>query len=161
MLSELRRLRRSSEVAAYFALAVLVLAGGYIYWRVRQPLQRSRLAQGIEQAQQEERTRQAQRPRPSAQAAQSRPWAEVSEAMDRVDYPKAISLLQGLIARQPSYYYGYAYLGNVYVAMGDFTNAEAQYLRACELFPDDENEKTLAVIRKRLARERGLPSPSK
>ena len=81
--------------------------------------------------------------------------------MDRFEYPKAVSLLQGLIARQPSYYYGYSYLGNVYLAMGDLTNAEAQYLRAYELFPDEDNQKPLTAIRKRIAKERGLPLPSR
>jgi tetratricopeptide (TPR) repeat protein len=51
--------------------------------------------------------------------------------------------------------------GNVYLAMGDLTNAEAQYLRAYELFPDDENQKPLTAIRKRIAKERGLTSPSR
>jgi hypothetical protein len=34
--------------------------------------------------------------------------------------------------------------------MGDITNAEAQYLRADELFPDEENDKNVAAVRKRL-----------
>ena len=155
ILAELRRLRRNSELGAYITIVMLVLGAGYLDRRVRQLPQSSRLARQVEELEQ------MHRPRPSAQGAQPLPWDEVSDAMDRFDYPKAVSLLQALIARQPTYYYGYAYLGTVYVAMGDFTNAEAQYLRACELFPDEENEKTLAVIRKRLARERGLASPSK
>jgi tetratricopeptide (TPR) repeat protein len=152
ILLELRRLRRSNELATYFVLAVLVLAGAYIYWRVRQSPQRS---QPVQQAEQLHRSRSP------ARAERSRPWDEVSDATDRFDYPKAISLLQGLIARQPSYYYGYAYLGNVYLATGDLTNAEAHFLRAYELLPDEENEKPLAAIRKRIVRERGLGSSSR
>ena len=152
ILFELRKLRRSNELATCFAIAVLVFVGGYTWWRVRQLLQRSRVGQNVEQIQQAERARQTQR---------SRPWNEVSDAEDRFDYPKAVSLLQSLIARQPSYYYGYAYLGNVYLATGDLTNAEAQFLRAYELFPDETNEKPLTAIRKRIARERGVPSPAR
>jgi hypothetical protein len=35
--------------------------------------------------------------------------------------------------------------------MGDLRNAEARYLRAYELFPDEQNEKNLTAVRKRLA----------
>ena len=58
---------------------------------------------------------------------------------------------QALVAAQPNYYYGHAYLGEIYLAMGDVTNAEAQYLRAHELFPNEESDKDLAAVRKRKA----------
>lgn len=71
--------------------------------------------------------------------------------MSRQDFPAALSMAQSLAARQPNYYYGHSYLGYVYLAMGDVTNAETQYLQADKLFPNEENEKNLAAIRKRLA----------
>ena len=67
------------------------------------------------------------------------------------DFPAALSMAQALVARQPNYYYGHAYLGAIYLAMGDVTNAEAQYSRAYELFPNEESQKDLAAVRKRMA----------
>lgn len=78
-------------------------------------------------------------------------WDQVTTAMRRQDFPKALSMGQALVDGQPSYYYGHAYLGAIYLAMGDITNAEAQYFRAYELFPNEESEKDLAAVRKRKA----------
>lgn len=78
-------------------------------------------------------------------------WDHVTTAMKRQDFPKALSLGQALVASQPNYYYGHAYLGAIYLAMGDVTNAEAQYSRAYELFPNEQGEKDLAAVRKRKA----------
>ena len=77
-------------------------------------------------------------------------WDQVTTAMRRQDFPKALSMGQALVASQPNYYYGHAYLGAIYMAMGDVTNAEAQYLRAHELFPNEESEKNLVAVRKRI-----------
>ena len=78
-------------------------------------------------------------------------WDQVTTAMRRQDFPKALSMGQALVASQPNYYYGHAYLGAIYLAMGDITNAEAQYSRAYELFPNEASEKDLAAVRKRKA----------
>jgi cytochrome c-type biogenesis protein CcmH/NrfG len=78
-------------------------------------------------------------------------WQQVRAAVDRGDCQKALSMAQALVARQPNYAYGHAYLGYVYLAMDDVTNAEAQYLRAYELFPDEDGQKDLDAVRKRLA----------
>ena len=78
-------------------------------------------------------------------------WDRVRTAMSRQDFPAALSMAQALVARQPDYYYGHAYLGAIYLAMGDVTNAETQYSRAYELFPNEESQKDLAAVRKRLA----------
>ena len=78
-------------------------------------------------------------------------WDRVRTAMSRQDFPAALSIAQALVARQPDYYYGHAYLGAIYLAMGDVTNAETQYSRAYELFPNEESQKDLAAVRKRLA----------
>jgi cytochrome c-type biogenesis protein CcmH/NrfG len=82
---------------------------------------------------------------------QSYSWDKVTTAMRRQDFPAALSMAQTLVARQPDYYYGRAYLGAIYLAMGDATNAEIQYSRAYGLFPSEENGKDLAAVRKRLA----------
>jgi len=88
-------------------------------------------------------------------------WDQVTTAMKRQDFPKALSLGQALVASQPNYYYGHAYLGAIYLAMGDVTNAEAQYSRAYELFPNEEGEKDLAAVRKRKATSGDLKLLSK
>jgi cytochrome c-type biogenesis protein CcmH/NrfG len=72
-----------------------------------------------------------------------------------------MSMAQEGAARQPNYYYGHAYLGSIYLAMDDLTNAEAEYLRAYELFPNEANEKNLTAVRKRIATGPGIPLLSK
>jgi tetratricopeptide (TPR) repeat protein len=84
-----------------------------------------------------------------SQAAPS--WQSVETAVRRQDFRKALAEAQALVARQPNYYYGQAYLGAIYLAMGDLTNAETHYLRSYELFPIEESEKDLAAVRKRMA----------
>ena len=81
-------------------------------------------------------------------------WTAVLTATRQLDYPRALSLAQANVALQPNDYYGHSYLGIIYLAMGDVTNSEAQYLQAYELFPSEENEKNLAAIRKRIATAR-------
>jgi tetratricopeptide (TPR) repeat protein len=83
-------------------------------------------------------------------SSQADSWERVRTEMSRQDFPKALSMAQSLVYREPNYDYGHTYLGYVYLAMGDITNAEAQYLRADELFPDEENDKNVAAVRKRL-----------
>ena len=88
-------------------------------------------------------------------------WEQVTTAMRQQDFPKALSVAQALVARQPNYYYSHAYLGAIYLAMGDVTNAEIHYLRAYELFPNEQSDKDLAAVRKRLADGRTLRLLSK
>jgi len=78
-------------------------------------------------------------------------WSAVQTAIRQLDYQRALSLAQANVAVQPSDYYGHSYLGIIYLAMGDVTNSEAEYLRAYQLFPSEENEKSLSAVRKRLA----------
>jgi cytochrome c-type biogenesis protein CcmH/NrfG len=59
-------------------------------------------------------------------------------------------MAQTLVQRQPDYYYGHSYLGAIYLAMDDVTNAHAQYLRAYQLFPNEQDEKDLAAVQKRM-----------
>jgi tetratricopeptide (TPR) repeat protein len=78
-------------------------------------------------------------------------WEQVRSLMSRQDFPVALSMAQSLVAAQPHYDYGHVYLGYVYLAMGDITNAEKQYSDACAIFPSEENQKNLAAVQKRLA----------
>jgi|ERR1043166_6529800 cytochrome c-type biogenesis protein CcmH/NrfG len=143
ILNELRSLRRHSQVAFYISLLFMAVAIGGVTW-----LRLERFWRGYSQP------RSAAPSGISAQA-QETAWPGIAAALDQGDNQKALALAQSFVARQPGYHYAHATLGSVYVAMGNFTNAEAAYLRAIELYPDEENEKALAAIRKRLARERG------
>ena len=78
-------------------------------------------------------------------------WEQVTSAMRRQNFPAALSMAQSLVRSQPDSYYGHSYLGYIYLAMDDVTNAEVQYSRAYQLFPSEENEKNLAAVRKRMA----------
>ena len=89
-------------------------------------------------------------------AARADSWEQVTVLMRRQDFPAALSMAQGLVARQPDYYYGHAYLGAIYLAVGDTSNAEKHYARAYELFPNEESQKDLAAVRKRTAPEGGF-----
>lgn len=78
-------------------------------------------------------------------------WAAVQTFVKQLDFSRALTMAQANVARQPSDYYGHSYLGYIYLAMGDVTNAEAEYSRAYRLFPSEDNEKSLVAVRKRLA----------
>jgi cytochrome c-type biogenesis protein CcmH/NrfG len=88
-------------------------------------------------------------------------WERVTTAMREQDFPQALSVAQTLVAREPGHYYGHAYLGAIYLATGDVANAEAEYSRAYDLFPSEENEKALTAIRKRLGSGNKRPLLSK
>jgi len=83
-------------------------------------------------------------------------WSSVDTAMRQQDFSKALTEAQTLVARQPNYYYGHAYLGVIYLAMGDLTNSEAHYEHAYELFPMEQAEKDLAAVRKRIAEQQPM-----
>jgi cytochrome c-type biogenesis protein CcmH/NrfG len=89
-------------------------------------------------------------PRRFRSSSQEISWTEVDVAMRRQDFREALAEAQALAKRQPDYYYGHAYLGVIYLAMNDVTNAEAQYSLAYDLFPTDVGFKELVAARKRL-----------
>ena len=72
--------------------------------------------------------------RRSRSASSVASWESVNTAMRQQDFPKALAEAQALVTQQPNYYYGHAYLGAIYLAMGEVTNAQTHYLRAYELF---------------------------
>ncbi len=80
-------------------------------------------------------------------------WQSVDTAMKQQDFSKALAEAQALVAQQPNYYYGEAYLGVIYLAMGDVTNAEKHSSRSYELYPHEEGLKEISAIRKRLAEQ--------
>ena len=88
-------------------------------------------------------------------------WSAPQSAIRQLDYARAVSLVKANIAHQPNDYYGYQYLGIIYLAMGDLTNSETQFSRSYALFPSEENEKYLAAVRKRMSSEAGFKMLSK
>jgi len=85
-------------------------------------------------------------------------WDRVRAAMERQNFSAALAIAQALVRQQPDYSYGHAWLGAIYLAMDDVTNSEAEYSRAYQLFPDEEYEKDLAAVRKRLTAKPMLPT---
>ena len=81
-------------------------------------------------------------------------WSASHTAFDDGNYEKAIELTQTMIQKNPGYYFGYTRLATAYQAKGDLPNAEANFLKAYELYPSEENEKALTTIRKVLTSER-------
>src|SRR5271157_5955568 len=122
ILIELRKLRKLTQRMYYFFLAI-----GITFFVIAVISQQSR------------------------NSSQTISWQQVRAAVDRGDCQKALSMAKALVARQPDFAYGHAYLGYVYLAMDDLTSAEAQYLRAYELFPNEDSQKDLDAVRKRLA----------
>ena len=137
---------------AYFGILFLAAIMAWATWL---QFERQRAMQAIYQSRPSAPTRS------SAQETQESAWQSIDAALDRGDNQQALSNALNFVARQPGYHYSHASLGSVYVAIGDFTNAETAYLRAVELFPAEDHEKALAAIRKRLARDRGTEAKVK
>jgi cytochrome c-type biogenesis protein CcmH/NrfG len=91
------------------------------------------------------------------------PWRNVDAAFDQLNYPKAISLAQAILTDTTNNNdgWGYLYLGNIYLRMGNLTNAEAAYERAYRLFPSKTHEEKVTAIQKRIAMEHNAQSQSK
>ncbi len=88
-------------------------------------------------------------------------WTAVQTAVKQLDYSRALTMAQNNVARHPSDYYGHSYLAYIYLAIGDVTNSEAEYSRAYQLFPSEDNEKDLAAVRKRMSSEAAFKLLSK
>jgi cytochrome c-type biogenesis protein CcmH/NrfG len=85
----------------------------------------------------------------SRQASQASPWTDVSVAMRQYDYTKALQLTQELATAHPDDYYPHSYLGYIYLQMGDLAHAEAEYSRAYELWPSENMQKYVEMVKKR------------
>ena len=88
-------------------------------------------------------------------------WSEVSSAMRESDYPRALARAQSVVAQHPNDYYGYWYLGKIYLAMGDVSKAETEYARAYDLNPLEDLRRELEAVRKRREHEQtqGMSAP--
>ena len=86
---------------------------------------------------------------PSRQA-QTETWRSASTALDNGDYDKATEVAQRLTDKNPTYYYGYYYLGYIALERNHLKEAEGYFARAYELFPTSDNEQKLQAVRKRL-----------
>lgn len=134
IVAELKRLRRSNQRLCYLVLVLVIMELLFT------PFFRNRAR---------------------TTTSHENPWTELAAAVNRFDYAKGLSLAKDIVAQNPNDYYSHSYIARVYLATGDLTNAEAHYLRAFELWPNEENEKSLAAIRNRLNRERSKPLLSK
>jgi len=74
-------------------------------------------------------------------------WQEARSLLDQGESRKADEMLQRLIKKYPNYWYGYALLGSFHQEHGKFKEAEVNYAKAYDLFPTEENRKTLDAIR--------------
>src|SRR5436305_347953 len=62
----------------------------------------------------------------------------------------ANEIAQHLTDKNPTYYYGYSYLGYIALERNHLKEAEGYFARAYELFPTSDNEQKLQAVRKRL-----------
>ena len=139
ILIELRKLRQINQRMSYLSLVVLIAAIAFI---------------GITEYQYKHSH--------SAQtSSQLYPWRDVDAAFNQLDYSKAISLAQTILAHDTNDSWGYNYLGIIYSRMGNLTNAEAAYERAYQLFPSKTREEDVAAIQKRIAMKHNTQSQSK
>jgi tetratricopeptide (TPR) repeat protein len=67
---------------------------------------------------------------------------------------EAEEMVQRLCKKYPDYDYGYALLGCWKQELGNLKEAEANYAKAYDLFPSEDNEKTLVAIRKALEKKK-------
>ncbi len=88
----------------------------------------------------------------SSQRADS--WQEARSLLDQGDHQRAQEMLQRLIKKYPDFYYGYAVLGSLHQELGNVKEAEVNYAKAYDLFPTEENKKTLTAIRMVLERNK-------
>jgi tetratricopeptide (TPR) repeat protein len=92
--------------------------------------------------------------RHQSRQSQNETWTSASAALDNMDYDKAAQIAQRLTDRNPTYYYGYSYLGYIALERNHLKEAEGYFARAYELFPISENEQRLQAVRKRLEIEK-------
>jgi len=83
--------------------------------------------------------------RGSSQRADS--WQEARGLLEQAQYQGAQDMIQRLIKKHPDFYYGYALLGSLHQELGNAKEAEVNYAKAYDLFPTEENKKTLTAIR--------------
>jgi tetratricopeptide (TPR) repeat protein len=60
---------------------------------------------------------------------------------------------QGLDHQTLEDYHAHGYLGNMYLSLGDLAQAELEFSRAYALFPSEEVQSRLAIVRRRRAKQ--------
>jgi Tfp pilus assembly protein PilF len=80
-------------------------------------------------------------------------WRDARDLMENGDLPSALQMTKRMIDKNPNYYYGYALIGSIYNETGDLEKAEQNYSKAYDLFPLEENEKTLKAIREAIKKK--------
>jgi cytochrome c-type biogenesis protein CcmH/NrfG len=75
-------------------------------------------------------------------------WSQARTLLGQGETQKGKEMIERMLQKFPNYYYGHTLMGSVYQELGNLEAAEKSYARAVELFPDGDNEKTLAAIRK-------------
>jgi tetratricopeptide (TPR) repeat protein len=81
-------------------------------------------------------------------------WIEARNILNKGDYQKSTEMIQRLLKKHPDYYYGYYLLGSLNQEMGNLSEAEANYAKAYDLFPTEDNGKDLAAIRKAIEKKK-------
>lgn len=84
---------------------------------------------------------------PTVSTQRTDSWQEARTLIDQGEYQKGQEMLQRLIKRHPDYYYGYAVLGSLHQELGNMKEAEANYSKAYDLFPTEDNKKTVTALR--------------
>jgi tetratricopeptide (TPR) repeat protein len=107
ILDELKKLR--SKVETNTALGVLLLAGLALFIFI-----------ALKSSSAPTRARQSQ----------TETWGSASTALDNMDYDKATEMAQRLTDKNPTYYYGYYYLGYIALQRNHLKEAESYFARA-------------------------------
>ena len=81
-------------------------------------------------------------------------WHEARTLDSEEKLAEAEKMVQRLIKKYPDYDYGYVLLGCWQQQFGNLNEAEANYAKAYDLFPSENNEKTLAATRKVIERKK-------
>ncbi len=81
-------------------------------------------------------------------------WRVANDLSDRGNYKESADMIQRLINKHPDYYYGYALMGSLQLELGNLQDAEANYAKAYDLLPTEDNEKNLVAIRKALEKKK-------
>jgi tetratricopeptide (TPR) repeat protein len=74
-------------------------------------------------------------------------WQQAKNLLDQGESGKADEMVQRLIEKNPQFWYGYAFRGAIQQELGNFNEAEGYYAKAYDLFPTEDNKKTLDAIR--------------
>ena len=75
-------------------------------------------------------------------------WDQVTDAVERLDYSRAIKLARSMTDDDPHNYYSHYYLTYLYLISGDLDNAKIQAERAYRMFPTEEYRQRWLAVKK-------------